>query len=355
MGFAGQAAQAQAAAGERLFVTKIPQVVTKDDLTNYFSRFGTTTDVYVPAVPGSATHKGIAFVSFADAASVELTMGHPSHEINGSPIVVDVAAPKGGSVAHAAPVAHHAAAAGAESGRLFVTKVAPQLSSEHLNEYFAQFGELTDVYMPQAPGAETHKGICFVQFADPTACQTVLASGPHEVHGYPIVVDVAAAKGAPAGGKAAVGAFGKGKSKGKGKASDYDAGYAAGIAAAAGQGGKAARPFQPVQPPRQFQPAGGAPVSTSGRLFVTKVSPEVTRSDLELYFQQFGELADVFVPNGKGIAFVSFADPSCAAGVLQSPQHEVKPGCVVVCDQATEKGGGKGGGGKGKAKGFSPY
>merc|ERR1712024_237850 len=80
---------------------------------------------------------------------------------------------------------------------------------------------------------------------------------------------------------------------------------------------------------------GGTPVP--GRLFVTRVTPDMTKDDIQIYFEQFGELLDVFVPNGKGIAFVSFSDPSIAAGVLQVQAHFVKEGQAVVVDQAVER------------------
>ncbi|CAK0806408.1 unnamed protein product, partial [Prorocentrum cordatum] len=49
---------------DRLFVSRVPQSVSKEDLRAYFSQFGELTDVYLPQPPGSTSHKGIAFVSF---------------------------------------------------------------------------------------------------------------------------------------------------------------------------------------------------------------------------------------------------------------------------------------------------
>jgi len=54
------------------------------------------------------------------------------------------------------------------------------------------------------------------------------------------------------------------------------------------------------------------------RVFVTRIAETLTKEDLQAYFQQFGELTDIFVPlknpmnqyddSHKGIAFVSFKD-----------------------------------------------
>mmetsp|Transcript_5403 Transcript_5403/g.14607 ORF Transcript_5403/g.14607 Transcript_5403/m.14607 type:complete len:132 (+) Transcript_5403:440-835(+) len=105
--------------------------------------------------------------------------------------------------------------------------------------------------------------------------------------------------------------------------------------------------------PAPMAASGGGHTGTpvSGRLFVTRVTPDMTKEDLMAYFGQYGDMSDVFVPNGgKGIAFVTFADPNVAAQVLGAQQHQIKPGKAVLVDQALDrpalagKGGGKGGG-----------
>jgi len=90
----------------------------------------------------------------------------------------------------------------------------------------------------------------------------------------------------------------------------------------------------------------GTPVP--GRLFVLRVAPDMTKVDLQLYFQQYGQLDDVFIPNGgKGIAFVSYNDPAVAQRVMTQQQHFVKPGQAVLVEQAMDRPpmGGKGKGG----------
>jgi RNA recognition motif-containing protein len=283
-----------------------------------------------------------------------------------------------------------------DGDRLFVTKVPQTLNREHLREHFAQFGELTDVYLPQVPGSAAHKGIAFISFLDPSTLHTVIQNAPHEICGLPVVVDLAAPRGTQVG-------KGKGGKKG---------GFAPGPGA-----------FQPLAPMRRLPWEGHAPQQQAfwepsfggqelvplghhgfagqhdfgapaldmqpfvgkgvagqphapnghivpGRLFLTKVAPDIQKADLELYFGQFGPLADVFIPLGKGIAFVSFNDPAHAMRVLQQQQHLVKPGSAVIVDQAVDRPPlGQDGNGKGKSKqpfkggfaggwnkgGFGPY
>lgn len=401
----------QAGDSARLFVTKIPANVTREDVSAYFARFGVTTDVYLPSSPGTSNHKGIAFVSFSDSAALQLTMSHCPHEIAGFEVVVDVAAPRGqapagGGGGGGAPTQQGGypdystgvpmqAPQQEESDRLFVTKVPPNLQKEHLREYFSQFGETTDVYVPSVPGSQNHKGIAFISFADPSSVRAALTRGQHEIYGSFVVVDKAAPRGAEKGG-------GKGDKGDRPPPQAYGGGGAAGgrgfsdtpppiaqYAAAAqqqymqqqqhqqpqygqapqynGYQQQAPQPASQAPPPRPpsnaaaLVPAGvqgpmgtQAPgVAVPGRLFVTRVTADMSRMDLQSYFQQFGELNDVFVPSGgKGIAFVSYRDGHVSQRVLEAHTHYVKPGQAVLVDQAVDraplgqerKGDGKGGG-----------
>jgi len=91
-----------------------------------------------------------------------------------------------------------------------------------------------------------------------------------------------------------------------------------------------------------------------GRLFITRMAADITQEDLRAYFQQFGELNDVYIPpGGKLIAFVGFKDAAAAQSLLQLRTHEVKPGSTVDVDVAVERPplGAKG---QGKLR-FQPY
>lgn len=344
----------QAPDSDRLFVTKIPQAATKEDVHEYFTRFGSITDVYLPAVPGVPGHKGIAFISFGDGTSVQLAMNSGPHELRGHEVVVDIAAPRGvpphGQVAMMQPTMEGLLEQQAAADRLFVTKVPPSIQREHLREHFSQFGDLTDVYMPAVPGGNTHKGICFVSFSDPASLHLALQHSPHEVHGHQVVVDVAAPRGLVPGRGVVAGA-----TTGPGGPSILQAQgtTVAGIAMQQQQAATMAMPGTMMQgyatnmmaPGMSLAPNTGSPVP--GRLFVTRVPPDLTKVDLQLYFQQFGQLDDVYIPTGgKGIAFVSFRDSTVSQRVLQTQQHFVKPGKPVLVDQALDRPplAGKGGG-----------
>lgn len=409
-------------ADHRLFVTKIPQTVTKEAVAAHFEQFGECTDVYMPFVPGHQGHKGIAFISYGEARSMQVAMGSAPHVISGSEVVVDVAAPRGqppnplvpslpGQTPRPRPGQSLTGAGEGGGDRLFITKVPPNLTKDHLSAHFQQFGELTDCYMPAAPGSGHHKGIGFIAFADPAACQAALQHGAsHEIEGHSVVVDIAAPRGpaggapapafggsfggaafgGPAFGSAAFGgaAFGGGAFGGKGArgglalarpvphfsaaqawagAAQYAASQYANVFATPSLGFGGFAGFPGIVPVAATPSSNGEGVPVAGRLFVTKVAHDISKADLEMYFSQFGALNDLFMPSGgKGIAFVSFEDPAVAQRVLSSPTHLVKQGQnPVVVDQAVDRpalpvySGGRGFGGYGGYGGgrrfASPY
>jgi len=72
----------------KVFVARLPDIVTADDLNRYFKRYGVVTDVYIPK-----PSRSFAFVSFLDSAIVPNLYG--DHFINGCSVHVGPAEPKG--------------------------------------------------------------------------------------------------------------------------------------------------------------------------------------------------------------------------------------------------------------------
>lgn len=80
----------------RVFVTKIPENLTHDDLTSYFAQFGGIDDLFVPlrnpGVKGDRSHKNIAFVSFANETVYNEVLSRREYEVKqGVFVVVDKA------------------------------------------------------------------------------------------------------------------------------------------------------------------------------------------------------------------------------------------------------------------------
>ncbi|XP_022775197.1 RNA-binding protein Musashi homolog 1 isoform X3 [Durio zibethinus] len=78
--------------GKKIFVGRLPQEATADDLRQYFGRFGRIIDVYVPKDPKRSGHRGFGFVTFAEDGVAD-RVSRRSHEICGQQVAIDSATP----------------------------------------------------------------------------------------------------------------------------------------------------------------------------------------------------------------------------------------------------------------------
>ncbi|XP_022973186.1 heterogeneous nuclear ribonucleoprotein D-like-B isoform X1 [Cucurbita maxima] len=78
--------------GKKIFVGRLPQEASADDLRQYFGRFGRILDVYVPKDPKRSSHRGFGFVTFAEDGVAD-RVSRRSHEICGQQVAIDSATP----------------------------------------------------------------------------------------------------------------------------------------------------------------------------------------------------------------------------------------------------------------------
>lgn len=214
----------------RIFVARITPSVTEAEFRSHFEKYGDITDLYMPKDPTTKGHRGIGFITFANAGAVDDLMGD-THELGGSNVVVDRATPKeedfkpvsrmpqgaaGGYGAYNAYInaATRYAAIGAPTlydhpgamyGRggggggemprgmgkkIFVGRLPQEASVEDLRHYFGRFGRILDVYVPKDPKRTGHRGFGFVTFADDGVADRV-ARRSHEICGHQVAIDSA--------------------------------------------------------------------------------------------------------------------------------------------------------------------
>lgn len=209
----------------RIFVARIAPSVTEAAFRSYFEKYGNITDLYMPKDPSTKAHRGIGFITFANAESVDDLMTE-THELGGSTIVVDRATPKeddfrpasrmppqGGGGGYGAYNAYISAATryaalgaptlydppgsmygrGAPRGmgkKIFVGRLPQEASAEDLRQYFGRFGRILDVYVPKDPKRTGHRGFGFVTFAEDGVADRV-SRRPHEICGQQVAIDSA--------------------------------------------------------------------------------------------------------------------------------------------------------------------
>jgi len=75
---------------------------------------------------------------------------------------------------------------------------------------------------------------------------------------------------------------------------------------------------------------GGPQPHLSRRIFVGRVTEDITKEDLEAYFGKYGAIADVFVPNPfRMFAFVTFVDAESARELIELGEDHLIKGCSV--------------------------
>ncbi|PSS30749.1 Heterogeneous nuclear ribonucleoprotein like [Actinidia chinensis var. chinensis] len=206
----------------RIFVARIPPSVTEAAFRSYFENYGDITDLYMPKDPSTKGHRGIGFITYASAESVDNLMDD-THELGGSTIVVDRATPKeeefrpvsrmpqGGYGAYNAYItaATTYAALGAPTlydhpgsmyGRgeftrgmgkkIFVGRLPQEATVDDLRQYFGRFGRILDAYIPKDPKRTGHRGFGFVTFAEDGIADRV-SRRSHEICGQQVAIDSA--------------------------------------------------------------------------------------------------------------------------------------------------------------------
>ncbi|KAK6924055.1 RNA recognition motif domain [Dillenia turbinata] len=205
----------------RIFVARIPPSVTEADFRSYFEQYGDITDLYMPKDQVTKAHRGIGFITFASADSVESLMAE-SHELGGSTVVVDRATPKeddfrpvtrvtqGGYGAYNAYITaatryaalgaptlydHPGAVYSMESAvgmgkKIFVGRLPQEATTDDLRQYFGRFGRILDVYIPKDPKRTGHRGFGFVTFAEDGVADRV-SRRSHEICGQQVAIDSA--------------------------------------------------------------------------------------------------------------------------------------------------------------------
>ncbi|XP_068642450.1 heterogeneous nuclear ribonucleoprotein 1-like [Aristolochia californica] len=209
----------------RIFVARIPPSITEAAFRSYFETYGEITDLYMPKDQGSKAHRGIGFITFEIADSVDSIMSE-THELGGSTIVVDRATPKeeelrppskfshGGYGAYNAYISaatryaavgaptlyDHAGSTFTRGGlsepmrgmgkKIFIGRLPQEATVEELRQYFGRFGRILDVYVPKDPKRTGHRGFGFVTFAEDGVADRV-SRRSHEICGQQVAIDSA--------------------------------------------------------------------------------------------------------------------------------------------------------------------
>jgi len=187
-----------------------------------------------------------------------------------------------------------------DPGKIFVGGLSWQTTNESLRQYFSQFGEVVECMVMKDQTTKRSRGFGFVNFADATSVDKVLASGPH---------DVDAKRVDPK------------KSFPRPKLSD-------------GQLKDAFGALDASSLPKM--------VTRTKKMFVGGLSSTTSVDDVKAYFEQFGKVEDAMLMYDKqtqrhrGFAFVTFESEETVDKVVDVHYHDIN-NKTVECKKAQPK------------------
>nr|CAD7454211.1 unnamed protein product [Timema tahoe] len=162
-----------------LIVLGLPWKTTEQQLREYFESFGEVIMVQVKKDPKTGQSKGFGFIRFGSYES-QMRVLAQRHMIDGRWCDVKIPNSKEGHVQQV-------------PCKVFVGRCTEDMQPDDLREYFAKYGEVTDVFIPKP-----FRAFAFVTFLDPEVAQG-LCGEDHIIKGISVHVSNAAPKTDPNG------------------------------------------------------------------------------------------------------------------------------------------------------------
>lgn len=199
----------------KIFVGGLSWQTTEESLRWHFEQYGTVSSVELMKDRNTGKPRGFGFVSFADAATVDLVM-ESQHEVNHKIVDVKRAQARGvapPSIHRAPPIAgaappHAATAATAPqqpqpmakseltpeqlNNKVFVGGLPPTVDNEQLEQVFSQFGPVTDAIVMLDQTSMRSRGFGFVTFENGSqGAQKAVEAQPVPIQGRHVEVKLA--------------------------------------------------------------------------------------------------------------------------------------------------------------------
>jgi len=141
----------------KIFVGGLAWEFKNEDLTEYFSTFGTVKDVTIKTDLATGNPRGFGFVVFDSKDAVERVVAVKAHAIKGKKIDPKKITEK------------------EKIRKIFVGGVALDTPEEEVRTHFEQFGAIEEIVFPTNKETKQRKGFCFITFIDAEACDAACA------------------------------------------------------------------------------------------------------------------------------------------------------------------------------------
>ena len=209
-----EAAPAPAAEeGVKMYVGNLSFDTTEDTLRSTFGEFGTVIDVFLPVHRDSGNPRGFAFVTLSERDAAEKAIAAwDGKELDGRTLKVNESKPKVDYAAGGGGLN----SAGLADVKLYVGNLSYESTEESVRAAFAQYGEISDCFLPTDRESGAIRGFAFVTMAAADA-EKALAMDGAEIDGRAVKVNESQPKrGGGRGGGRGYGGRGGGYGRGRG-------------------------------------------------------------------------------------------------------------------------------------------
>jgi len=290
------------AEGRRLFIGGLNYETTDQSLQAYLSTRWPIEEVRVKRFP-DGNSRGFGFATFTSVSTLEDCFNSAPHWVDGKQVEMRKVGVDGGA-ANGTTGGTKRSAPGhgpPKNSRVFIGPPASQkdrgekgpyglnddISDDDLRSFFMHFGAVTEIRQHRWEDSGRKKGFGYIEFQDEEAADA--ACGVHKVLGVMLEVkpySTSSARTGNSGGGQGGGSFAPSAKRSRG---------------------------EPRDPEDEVM----------RKLFVGNMNVTSTKESVTEYFEQFGELENVYCPTGKGYAFMTFKHASGIDAVQRARPHKV--------------------------------
>jgi len=264
----------------KLFLGGLDYATTEDGLRGHFDKYGKLVDVVVMRFPDTKRSRGFGFITFSAAAEADAAFEERPHNIDGATIETKRATPR-----------EEMNKDGGHGGssethrKLFIGGLNYSTTDETLKEYFSKFGELVDCVVMKFRDTKRSRGFGFVTYSTVEQVDECQSHRPHSIDGTKVETKRAT-------------------------------------------------------PRDDTGPGSGQTVT---KVFIGGLKDGVSDEDLQGYFGQFGDVANVEQMTDKstgrkrGFGFVEFDDYDAVDKLMLKGNHHMVNGYKIDVKKAISK------------------
>lgn len=270
--------------GKKLFVGNLPIEFTQDTIVELFESYGPVSEITVPVDRFTGAIRGFAFITLSDEESAARAIEEMNQkDIQGRLITVtqqrkpNEDKPK--------------RQVGVQTTKLYVGNLPFEVDQEEITEYFSQFGNVVDCFIPIDRNYNRPRGFAFVNIAKDAADAAIEGTNGVEFRGRALQVNVSLPRG--------------------------------------------------EAPPNRR-------TKTKTKLYIGNLSYDTDEETLRSLFQDYGEILDIYIPTDRetgrmrGFAFVTM-EPEAATRAADETDGFELYGRILRVNEAQPKGGDRGG------------